>query len=89
MHSCGRGEAGAFSREGKLIRFVGVCWIEKTGGLFATETGVRRNSSSLWLRAPGSEGWGHDASPAACKPQIAERGWRPVISDRSLCTCPL
>lgn len=58
MHSCGKREAAAFSREGKLIRFVGVCWIEKTGGLFATETGAQHNSSSLWLPGSGVGGLG-------------------------------
>lgn len=29
------------------------------------------------FRAPGSEGWRHHASHAACKPQIAEHGRRP------------
>lgn len=53
MHSCGRGEEGAFGRE--LIRFVGVCWTEKTGGLFATEPGVRR-SSMQQLVASGLQG---------------------------------
>lgn len=38
MHSCGRVRTGVLSQEGKLIRFVGVCWREEMRGMLATET---------------------------------------------------
>lgn len=45
-------------------------------------------AAACGFRDAGSDGGGHGASPAACEPQIANRGRRPVIAARSLCTCP-
>lgn len=50
---------------------------------------VHEAAAACGFEDPGSEGWGRRARPAACKPQIAKHGRRPVISDQALCTCPL
>lgn len=66
-HSQGR---GAFSREGKLIRFVSACWREKTGDLFATESGVQCSSCSLWLQ--GCRVGGLETSCQSCCLQASD-----------------
>lgn len=39
-------------------------------------------AAACGFRDAGSDGRGHGASPAACEPQIANRGRRPVIAAR-------
>lgn len=78
MRSCGRVRTGALSQEGKLIRFVGVCWREKTGGSFATETGAQHNSSGLWLQ--GSRVRGLETSCQSCCLQASDcRAWMEAL----------
>lgn len=72
---------GAFGREAKLIRFAGECWREKTGGLFARETGVQSSSSSLWLL--GSRVGGLGTSCQSCCLQASDcRVWMEACNFR-------
>lgn len=85
MHSCVEVKKGASSQKGKLIKFVGVCWWDKPGGLFATETGAQCNSSSsLWLQ--GSRVGGLETSCQSCCLQISDcKAWTEACNLWSVC----